>query len=218
MRARRTLIGFQVAADHHADHGGGIGMRGLDRAGVAPVSKNSDPIREPEDFIHFVRHVHDGHAALFETRDQDEQALRGVFEQRTGGLVHQQEPGVHAESARDGHKLHLPDRKRAHHAPHAYVEPHLRQEGAAEGFHGTTAEFQIADDEVFAHGEVTEKVEFLVDDADAQALRVNRTGDGDRVAIDENAALAGVCRPGNDAGERALPRPVFTDKCMHFAG
>ena len=37
--------------------------------------------------------------------------LRGIVEQRTGGLVHQDDARVHAERARDGHQLHLADRQ-----------------------------------------------------------------------------------------------------------
>ena len=44
--------------------------------------------------------------------DEAEEPLDGVVEQRTGGLVHEEDAGVHAERAGDGEQLALADGER----------------------------------------------------------------------------------------------------------
>ena len=161
---------------------------------------------------------------MLERGDQPEEAFRRVVEQRTGGLVHQDDARVHAERARDGQQLHLPDGERGHGLADSAVQPHLIEEGAAELFHAAETDhaafrkMQVADDDILPGGEVGEQVEFLIDDADAETLRVQRGGDFDGRAVDRNGAAIGSGGAGQNARQRALAGAVFAHERVHFAG
>ena len=104
------------------------------------------------------------------------------------------------------------------------ASPTCSQEGPAEFFHAAEIDqpafrkVQVADDDVFADGEVGEQVEFLIDDADAEALRVQRGGDFDRRAIQRNEAAIGARGPGENARQRALAGAVLAHQGVHFPG
>ena len=104
------------------------------------------------------------------------------------------------------------------------VEPDLIEEGAAELLHAAEADqaafgkMQVADDDILADGEVGEQVQFLIDDADAEALRVERSGDFDGRAAERDRAAIGARRPCQNARQRALAGAVFAHQGMHFAG
>ena len=77
---------------------------------------------------------------------------------------------------------------------------------------------QVADDDIFAGGEVGEQVEFLIDDADAETLRVQRSGDFDGRAVERNGAAIGARGAGQNARQGALAGAVFAHQGVHFAG
>src|SRR5207248_3903556 len=116
--------------------------------------------------------------------------LGGVIEQGAGRLVHQDDARVHAERSRDREQLHLPDGERRGPGPYLASQARLVKKGTAELLHATEIddaalrEMQIADDEILAGREVGKKIELLVDDPDAKALRFERAGDFDGRAVD----------------------------------
>ena len=89
--------------------------RNLARADRFAVAQHRDAIADAENLIHLVRDVDDRYAVPLQIRDQLEQPLRRIVEQRAGGLVHQDEPRAHAQRARDRQQLHLADGKRSRH-------------------------------------------------------------------------------------------------------
>jgi len=68
---------------------------------------------------------------------------------------------------------------------------------------------QVAGNDVFAGGEVGKQVEFLINDADAQTLRVPRGGDFDGYAVKGNGAAVGARGSGQYARQRALAGAVL---------
>ena len=72
--------------------------------------------------------------------------------------------------------------------------------------------------DIFGDAEVRKQVELLIDDADSQALRVERTLDFDRFAVEENSSGVRANRSGDDFRERAFSRAVFTHQGVHFPG
>ncbi len=140
-----------------------------------------------------MRDVDDGHAAPPEIGDQAEQRLHGIAEQRAGGLIHEDQPRAHAQGAGDGHQLHLSDAQRGELRARAAVESDLLQQRPAKpvqlleidelaGF-----ELQRSDDDVFGDRQAGEQIQLLIDDADAEAPRIERTGYGNGPAVQENA-------------------------------
>jgi hypothetical protein len=77
---------------------------------------------------------------------------------------------------------------------------------------------EIADDDVLPHGEVREEIQLLVDDADAEALRVERAFDADRIAVQRDDAGVGRGGAGQNTRQGALTRAVLADQRMYLAG
>ena len=127
-------------------------------------------------------------------------------------------------SARDGQQLHLPDGERGHGLADAASQAYLTEKGAAEFFDAAETDqpafrkMQVADDDIFPGGEVGEQVEFLIDDADAETLRVQRSGDFDGYAVDGNGTAIGARGTCENAGQGALAGSVFSHEGVHFAG
>jgi hypothetical protein len=97
------------------------------------------------------------------------------------------------------------------------VEAHLLEERAAEAIDVSAGEAEIPDRHVLAGREARKQVELLVDDADAEALRVARVSDVDALARHRNVRAVRRGRAGQDAGQRALARAVFPDERVRFA-
>ncbi len=132
--ANGALRGKQLAADHHADQlvdAAGGGFHGAD--GLA-VAQYGGPIADAEDLVHFVRDVDDGDAALPEAGNESEEPFGGVVEERTGGLVHEDDARVHAEGAGNGEQLLLSDGERRDRLPDIAGKADLLEKGAAERF------------------------------------------------------------------------------------
>ena len=71
----------------------------------------------------------------------------------------------------------------------------------------TFAKAQITDDDVFAYGEVWKQIQFLIDDADTETLRVERAGDRRWFAIDKNRSRIGPTDPAMILASVLLPAP-----------
>ena len=121
-----------------------------------PVAQHRDAVRDTKHLVHLVRDVHHRDAALLQRSDQAEQPLHGVIEERTGGLVHQQDARIHAQRAGDGQQLPPSDGKSRHHLAQPAIEAHLLQERPAEGLHAAGfhqrafRKMQVADHHVLA--------------------------------------------------------------------
>ena len=215
----------QLAAHHHADDFVGSGRRHLHRADRLAVAQHRDAVADAKDLVHLVRDVNDGDAAVLQLGDQAEEPLRRIVEQRTGRLVHQDDARVHAERAGDGHQLHLADGERRDRLARAAVQPHLVQKRPAERFDAAEiapaslrGKCRLPMTMFSPTREVGEQVELLVDDADAEALRVERAGDGGGRAVDARCAAIGPHRPGDNLRQGAFAGAVFAHQRVHFAG
>ena len=81
------------------------------------------------------------------------------------------------------------------------------------GNHGRLA----AEEDVFCRREMGNQVEFLVDYADAQFLRLPRAGDLNPPSVDENFAAVFPVGPAQDFHQRGLARAVFPQQHMDFS-
>ena len=75
----------------------------------------------------------------------------------------------------------------------------------------------VSDDDVLRDGQVRKHIELLVDDADAQALRVEGARDGSGLAVDGDGTAVRSDGAREDLGERALAGAVFADQRVDLA-
>ena len=107
----------------------------------------------------------------------------------------------------------------------AAVQPDLLEEGPAELLdaaeidqRGLRGKCRLPMTIFSPDREVGEQVEFLIDDADAEALRVQRVGDCDGSRRrSEMVPPVGARGPGQDARQRALARAVLAHQGVHLA-
>jgi len=87
-------IGFDAAADHHADDGIRIGVGAVEGSGAFSVAEDGDAIAEPKDFGEAVGDVNHGDAARFQTADQGKEVFGIGLREGTGGLVKDENAGA----------------------------------------------------------------------------------------------------------------------------
>jgi len=214
---------LQLASHHHADQLPGIGGSHLARAHRLAIAQHRHAVADTKNFVHFVRDVDHRNSAAAQAADESEQPFHAVVEQRTGGLVHQQEARVHAEDAGDGQQFAAARWKAKPPLGRRCGETYLIEERTAERFHppetrqAPLAEEEVPDDHVFPGGQVREQVELLVDNGDAQPLRIERSVNGGRLPVEEEAPAIGPDGAGDDPGERALARAVFAHERVDFS-
>ena len=213
-----------LAADHHGDdllHGR---LLGLARAHVAAVADDRDAVGDPLDLVHAVRDVDHPGVGLHEAADQAVQDLDlGVVERRRR-LVHDQQLGVVGQRLADLDHLLLGDREAADEllGPQRQMEAldqlaRLRVEPALVEEEPRAARL-APDEEVLRDREVGHQVELLVDDADAELLRVLGRDRLVGLAVEEELALVGVVDAGQQLHQRRLAGAVLADQREDLAG
>ena len=164
-----------------------------------------------------MRDVDDADTLVFQLRDQAEQALHRIVEQRTGGLIHDQNARVRGQRASDGDQLHFSGAETAEHRSRAVgqanpIEKRLREAVQFAKFH------RPADGDIFGDAQVREQIELLIDNPDAEALRIERTLYLDLFSVEENLSGVGANRSGDDFRKGAFARAVFAHQRVDFAG
>ena len=76
----------------------------------------------------------------------------------------------------------------------------------------------VADDDIFGHGEMREKIQLLKNDADAAALRVEGIPQAGWRPVQENLTRIGTNYAGNHFPQCALARAIFADQGVDFTG
>ncbi len=69
-----------------------------------------------------------------------------------------------------------------------------------------------------ATDKIGNQVQFLIDDADALPQCFARIGKTHRLTIEQNFALGGLLRSGENMHQRGLAGTVFTDQTVNFTG
>ena len=213
----------RAAGGDQLDHLGVVDVLGAHLRGHLAQEQAGDRVRHLEDVVHVVRDQHDAEAVLREPADQVEHLLGLGHAEGGGRLVEDHELGVPQHGAGDRHGLALTAREagdvlaqrpqRAHAERLQRLPGTLLHLGLVErepGLHLATEEHVVHDVEVVAQREV------LIDDLDPERVRVLRTVDRDRRALERH--LAGVERvDASDAlDQRALPGAVVPDEGGDF--
>ena len=171
--------GYDVAPDHLVDDALRVRLRDGFGGDVPAIAQHGDGVAQAEDFLHAMRDVEDGDAALLELGDELEEMFALGNRQRAGRLIHDDDAGVHADSGGDLHELLLAGAQLADGPIHVEVGFNFAEHGAGAGAHGTAiqpagARRQGAEAQVFGDGEVGTERQFLMHHCDAEPAGVER--------------------------------------------
>ncbi len=170
--------GFQRPPHHKSDQPLLVQFGGRPGGDVPAVAHHRDGIGQPEDFGHAVRNVDDGHAALLQVADDAEEPLRLTVGQRGGRLVHDEQVGLAAERLGDFDALALGEAPVAHPGQRVQAHSEPRQQARRFALHRraiqpSPARRLAAHADVFGHGQIREREEFLVNHGKPPARETN---------------------------------------------
>ena len=171
-----------------------------------------------------MRHVEDRRPALRQAADDLLQPVRLGCAQRSRRLVHNDQLRVGAESAGDGRQHLLGVRELVHR--HAEVEVGADQRGRSPrpgahlppvDEHAEPARLAAAEQHVLRCAQVRCEIEILVDDGDAQFLRVVRPGQVHGAAPPFDRAAVAPFGAGQDLDQSRLAGAVLADERVHLS-
>ena len=211
-------------ADHEADEVGTRETAHLAAGHESPIAQDGHPIRDLE---HFLESVGDEEhrPALGPQLADDVEELLGLL-QREGGrrLVHDDQPGVQRE--RLGDLNHLPPRDAELGHRRSRVEWALEavQDSLCLGEKGLPVHQPAQPGERFApeqnilrHRERGDERRLLINDGDAEPVRLVDGANGDGLAAEPDRARVGLVYPGQDLDQSALARAVLPDEGVDLA-
>ena len=79
---------FHFAANHLLNDTLGIGFNNAFSGNVAAIAQNCDAVAQLENFLHAVRDINDGNAALLQLGQQLKKILAFFHRKRTGRFIH----------------------------------------------------------------------------------------------------------------------------------
>ncbi len=145
--------------------------------------------------------------------------------QRRCRFVHEQKPRIGGKATANRHDLPFGNRELTDDGVERQVRAEARQDFRGSCAHGLAAYGRerraelLVDGDVFPHAEVRKQREVLIDDLDAQLLRlIGRQVIEGRAVDDDAAARVGSIDAGDDLDERGFAGAVLSDQAMHFAG
>ncbi len=167
------------------------------------------------------------HPDPLELEAQDELLERPRLALSEGGgrLVHDEDPGVEVDGARDGDRLALASRQAEHRVSQGHearVDP--IDDLAGRALHRGVVEGSVPgmdltpDEEVRDRIEVVVQGEILVDGLDAVALRVAGVANADPVPGDVDRSIVHLVGAGKNLDERRLAGAVVADDADHLPG
>ena len=151
--------------------------RDLDDAAVA---QHRHAVRHAVDLLHAVAHEHHRHAAGAQLGHNLEQPVDLARGQRGGGLVHDQDTGLHRQRARHFHQLLLGAAQPAERRARCARQAHGLEQALGLGMHAAMVEraeraLELPPHEqVLGHREIGEQPRVLVHHGDAHALGIER--------------------------------------------
>ena len=219
-RAHGLCFRFLIdrAADHEADDLGDLRRGGVERSDVLAVAHDGDAVGDAFELIHAVRDIDDADAGLLELADKDEQVVDLRVGQDGGGLVEDEQSCVFmGQSLCDFDHLLLRDRQRLDDGLRIEIQMQLVEQRLRHGVLLCLVDEQAlhglaADIDVFRHGQVLHEVQLLVDDADAERLRVARAVDLDMLSKKFDRAAVARVDAGQHLHERRFTGTVFADQ------
>ena len=218
----RTELGIvaQLLAQHQLDDAAAVHGAGLEARHRAPVAQHGNAVGHALDLGEAVGDVNDPHPLAGETAQDGEQTLGVLLGQRRGGLVEDEDARLPRERLGDLDRLRLGDAERGHRSRRVdrAVEP--GQHGTGRGQDRPAAHeprLGSAEEQVLGHGEARHQAQLLVDDDDPARHGPGGGSEGDRLAVQEDAAAVRGDDPAQDPDERALAGPVLAAEGVDLA-
>ncbi len=205
------------ASHHHLDDGRDADLVLLQRSDVLPVAEDRDAVGETPELVHAMRDVDDAGAGGLQLIDEPEERLDLRVGERGGGLVHDEHLRVERERFGDLDHLLLGDGQLTDLLPRVQLDVEARQQLAGlpiqRALRDERAAHRLpADVHVLRDREVGHHVQLLVDDRDPQLLGLQRAGQLDRLALEEDLSLVAGVDAGEDLHQRGLAGAVLTDE------
>ena len=206
------------AADHEADDLGDFRRGGVERGDILAVAHDGDAVGDALELIHAVGDIDDANAGLFELPDEDEQVVDLRVGQDGGGLVEDKKSCVFmGQGLCNFDHLLLCDRQRLDDGLRVEIQMQLVEQLLRHGVLLRLVDEQALhglapDIDVFRHGQVLHEVQLLMDDADAERLRVARAVDVDMLSKEFDRAAVARVDAGQHLHERRLAGAVFADQ------
>ena len=202
-----------------------IDIRSRQFASIAAVAQGHNAIGDLFDLGKPMGNVDDAHARRPQVFDGRKQAVSFRKRQRTGRLVHDDEPRVLRERPGDLDHLLLRQRKFVQAGFWRDVQAEAAQERHALRAHpaaidqpqGAAPEPFAAHEDVGGHVQIIQDVEFLVDETDAQPERIGRAANGHRITVEYDLPLIGLVDTADGFHQRGFARAVFSDERDHLA-
>ncbi len=196
------------------------------RADHGAIAQNGGAIADSFHFLQAVRDVNNGNAALLEILDHPEKMIDFVGRQHRRRLVHDDDSGIQRQRFGDFHHLLLGYAQALDDGFRSNLDVERGQD-----FARLLEQFLAVDDSepaieqrfasqenVFRDAHLGNKIEFLVNGADPQLLRIVGTADMHWLALEQNLARVGGINAGKDFDEGGLARPVLAQQHMHLGG
>ncbi len=195
---------------------------------LAAPAEDDHAVGNLEDIGYVVADQDHGAAATGEPAGELQHLARFDDGKRRGRLVHDDEPGIQIERPADGDGLALTARQAAdgrfrignmgieffQQAIDALAHFLTLQERNAQN-----GAFQFAAEKhVFGDGQVLRERQFLEDRRDPRRRRVLGRMKGDRIALDDEFAIARRMGARQDLDEGRFARAIVAEQCQHLAG
>ena len=195
---------------------------GDQRAHVAAVAHDGDPVGDDLDLVHAVGDVHDAQLLGAQVADDLEQLLDLRLRQRGGGLVEYDDLGLVGDGLGDLAHLLLADGQVAHLFGGVDVDAQLVEQLAGLVVHFAVVDQAAlhefaADEYVLGHGQVVHHVQLLVNDDDARLLGLLGVVEFHLAPlVGDGAGILGV-DAGQHLHQRGFARAVFAHQRVHLA-
>jgi hypothetical protein len=211
-----------VAPHHALNNPGYINAIGGFVRHEVPVAQHCNIIADLQQFLQLVRNINNRDAVRFQFSDHAKEHFHFCRAERRGGFVHDQDAHILRQGFGDLYNLLLADTQVAHQGVGINVlfqPPHQFTRLLLFGlFINHAALCQLARQEnVIHYAQVGAQVEFLVNDADAIAHRVQRAAQANFFAIEQHTAAGGLLHAGQDFHQGGFTRPVFAHQYIDLA-
>ena len=198
-----------------------------DRTGVdaRAVPHDGDAGCVFEHFLEAVSDVDDPDAPCAKIANDREQSVGFVLREGRGRLVHEDDPGIADQGARDLDHLGAGGRQGPHRRSNVDVEAKLGEDGARLFAHGGPVEgaepragSRASHEEVLADREVRKQVQLLRDHGDARDLRITRGGEAQGLAGYLDRAFVDRVDAVQQLHERGLASAVLAQNRVDLTG
>ena len=224
---RRTrVVRFEIATDHQADQLALIQFRGGLRADGAAIPQDRDAVGEPLDFLQAMRDVDDAHALAGQSAQLDEQGLGLRLRERGGRLVENENPRAGGERPGDFDHLLLRDAqvrdaglRRADFRQTQIRDERLRVGEKLPAIQKAETPRLAPEEDVFSHGKIRGEREFLMNQPDAEPVRVAspaRISHG--LAVHQDFARIRLVNAAENFDQRGFARAVLTEQRVNLPG